>query len=134
VLLLLPLYRFGQSNDLPMRASIPALGVLALATVAPLAGQGPRRWRAVLALLLVVGAVGPAQEVARVFLKPRWAPPGLSMAQLYGARPPHFQTFPPHYVARLASPAMAWLLRGPALVPSGAAQTTVPSPASSPAP
>jgi hypothetical protein len=117
ILLLLPLYRFGQSNDLPMRASIPALTVLALATVAPLTRPGPRRWRVVLAGLLALGAVGAAQEPERTFMKPRWDQEGVSMAELYHAQPPRFETMPTNYVARLVSPALAALMREPGLVP-----------------
>jgi hypothetical protein len=115
ILLLLPLYRFGPSNDLPMRASIPALTVLALATVAPLTGRGPLAWRAALAGLLAIGALGAAQEPERAFLAPRWDPPDLSLARLYaGAGEP----LPPHYVARLApSSALSRLLREPHLAP-----------------
>jgi hypothetical protein len=102
-----------------MRASIPALAVLALSTVEPLTRRsGTLRLRVALAALLVVGAAGAAQEAERTFLKSRWLPPGISMAQLYRAGPENrFLTLPPHYVARLMSPLLATLMRDPALVP-----------------
>ena len=86
VLLLLPLYRFGPSNDLPMRASIPALTVLALATVRPLAGDARPAWRVALAAILALGALGALQEPERAFLHPRWLPADASMSTLYRAQ------------------------------------------------
>lgn len=76
VLLLLPTVRFGPANDLAMRASIPALAVLAIHAGRLL--SSPRAWRtdtgsAIVALVLVtIGAVTPAMEFARAFLQPAW--------------------------------------------------------------
>ncbi|HEX7640271.1 MAG TPA: hypothetical protein VF457_17890 [Burkholderiaceae bacterium] len=125
ILLLLPLYRFGLSNDLPMRASIPALTVLALACVEPLLGNGERRWRAVLAGLLVAGLGPSVQEIERTLIKPREPQPMYSMAELYGGPAGRLDLLPPHYVARPDGTRLGALLRPPALVPP----SVVPEPA-----
>jgi hypothetical protein len=76
VLLALPVYRFGPYNDLAMRASIPALALLAIRMGAwlstPYALTRDPRARAIAVVLLVVGAVTPFMEVARVFMRPPW--------------------------------------------------------------
>ena len=118
ILLLLPLYRFGPSSDLMLRASAPALAVLALAAAEVLAGGGARGWRAALAALLLVGAVGAAQEPERALMVPRWAPREVSLSELYAAEPGGLERPLPHYVARLRPSALAWLLREPARVPA----------------
>ena len=76
VLLALPFYRFGPYNDLAMRASIPALALLAIRLgrwlSQPVAITKDPRSRVLALVLLLVGAVTPFNEVARVFIKPRW--------------------------------------------------------------
>ena len=76
VLLLLPLYRFGPANDLAMRASIPALALLAIRLgewlSQPRDGLSDRQLRWVAIALLAIGAVTPLMEVARLFIEPRW--------------------------------------------------------------
>lgn len=78
VLLTLPLYRFGPHNDLAMRASIPALAVLAISLAGWL--STPRstderapvlRWLAF--GILAIGAVTPLMEFVRPAREPRWA-------------------------------------------------------------
>lgn len=130
VLLALPFVYFGQANDLVMRASIPALAVLALATVAPLARRsGPLRWRIVLGVLLAVGVAGAAQEPERTLLQPRWLPREASLAQLYRAGPQNrFRTLPPHYAGRLVSPLLATVMREPGLVPPAPSPSMEPRP------
>jgi hypothetical protein len=62
VLLLLPLYRIGEFNDLTMRACIPALMLLAVATCA--ATTEARGLRCIpLALLMIVGSVTSVLEI-----------------------------------------------------------------------
>jgi len=76
VLLALPFYRFGPYNDLAMRASIPALTLLAIRLgtwlSTPIATTKDPRSRSLAIVLLLVGAVTPFMEVARVFIQPRW--------------------------------------------------------------
>ena len=75
VLLALPFYRFGPYNDLAMRASIPALALLAIRTGEWLSTPFARKdgaARLVAIALLGVGAVTPFMEFARVFIEPRW--------------------------------------------------------------
>jgi hypothetical protein len=60
-LVLLPLFRIGLYNDLSMRASIPALALIAMAAASTLTET--RSWRVVpLAILLLVGATGSVLE------------------------------------------------------------------------
>ena len=76
VLLVLPFHRFGPYNDLAMRASIPALVLLAIRMGAwlstPYALTRDPRSRTIAILLLSIGAVTPLMEFARVFIEPRW--------------------------------------------------------------
>lgn len=75
-LLLLPLYRIGGANDLAMRASIPALALLAIRLgewlSAPRLKAGEITARCLAIVLLAIGAITPFMEVARVFVEPRW--------------------------------------------------------------
>jgi hypothetical protein len=60
-LVLLPLFRIGMFNDLNMRASIPALALIAMAAASTLTET--RSWRVVpLAILLLIGATGSVLE------------------------------------------------------------------------
>ena len=76
VLLVLPIKRFGPYNDLAMRASIPALTLLAVELGRWLSTSGAfllhRRKFIVAILLLAIGAVTPFMEFARVFIRPAW--------------------------------------------------------------
>jgi hypothetical protein len=119
VLLALPLYRFGAANDLAMRGSIPALTVLALATVRPLADPAHSMWRYVLMAVLLVGAIGAAHEPARALRLPRWAMTGQTLAQsvsLDPARPDAHAALPSNYVAHLNQPGLRMMMREPTLV------------------
>ena len=128
ILLLLPFCRFGPGNDLVMRCSIPALAILALACVKPLAASPRPIARTALAAILAVGALGAAQEPERAVLAPRWGLTGQSLAQVSVAqsqgRP---AVLPPNYVGRLIQPGLQALMRTPALVAPGATEST-PSP------
>lgn len=117
ILLLLPFYHFGPGNDLVTRCSIPALAVLALAAVRPLAATDRPLARALLALVLVVGAVGAAQEPERALLMPRWALTGKTLVQASAeqARPGESQ-LPSNYVGRLSQPGLIALMRTPSPV------------------
>lgn len=125
VLVLLPFYHFGPGNDLAMRCSIPALMVLALACVKPLAGSPRPLARAGLALILGVGALGALQEPERALLAPRWTLTGKTLAQVSAELAPnHLATLPPNYVGRLVQPGLRALLREPT--------TVLPDPVASP--
>ncbi len=117
ILLLLPFYRFGPGNDLVMRSSIPALMVLALATVRPLASSNRQGARVLLALVLIVGATGSAQEPERALLTERWSLTGKTLLQAAAdqARPGD-PRLPANYVGRLSQPGLIALMRAPSLV------------------
>ncbi|HEY9106732.1 MAG TPA: hypothetical protein VIN58_08620 [Roseateles sp.] len=114
-LLLLPLFRFGGGNDLVMRSSIPALTVLALATVRPLLTAGSRLLRSLLGLVLAIGAIGALQEPARAWLTPAWPPTGQTLAEVsFSEHAPFGITQLPNiYVAQLNRPGLQWLMRQP---------------------
>lgn len=126
----LPLYRIGISNDLAMRSSIPALAVLALATIRPLLDSFSRPLsRALLASVLTVGALGSLQEPVRALLTPRWAPTGQTLAEvaLQENAPFGYTGLPSGYVARLNRPVLQALLRPPQMVlPDSSRATTGP--------
>ncbi len=66
VLFVLPIYKFGVTSDLVMRASIPALLVLFVIGMQYLASEAPSRARRfVLMAILLIGAVTPLHEIAR---------------------------------------------------------------------
>ena len=121
ILGVLPLYRFGASDDLAMRSSIPALTVLALATVRPMLHAGDRAWRAILAVVLIVGALGSAQEPERAILHKRWAMKRISLGQVGNERGTYLGWVPPHYGAYLNHPGLSALLREPSPVQPEAA-------------
>lgn len=82
ILLVLPFFRFGPGNDLVMRCSIPALAILALATVRPLAEGGHTLWRYALIVVLGIGLLGAAQEPERALMRPRWALTGKTLVEI----------------------------------------------------
>lgn len=117
ILLALPFYHFGAGNDLVMRSSIPALAVLALAAVRPLAASDRPLSRAFLGLVLAIGALGAAQEPARALLTPRWSLTGKTLAQISADQSPfHLALLPPNYVGRLNQPGLIALMRQPSMV------------------
>jgi len=72
VLLILPAFEFGHSNDLAMRASIPPLFLLAFAFARLCASMLQSKERSGLALtagmIVLLGAATPGLEIARAFL------------------------------------------------------------------
>jgi hypothetical protein len=117
ILALLPFYHFGPGNDLVMRSSIPALAILALACVKPLAGSPRRYARAALIAILAVGALGAAQEPERALLAQPWELTGKSLPQASADQSPtHSAVLPSNYVGRLVQPGLQVLMRTPALV------------------
>jgi hypothetical protein len=112
ILAILPAAHFGPGNDLVMRGSIPSLVVLLIAACLALVEKTPdpgsRVKKALLAALLIVGAVTPVQEFARAVLLPAW-PINLEVT-LIGT---NCGTFPAHYIARLGGGMVERLLRAP---------------------
>jgi len=112
ILAVLPFAYLGAGNDLVMRASIPSLAVLTIATCLTLveenAAKRNLRKKAILSALLAVGAMTPIAEFARAVLLPTW--PVNLRATLIGAS---CAGYPPHYVARLGGQAIGRLLRRP---------------------
>jgi hypothetical protein len=118
VLAVLPAFYFGPGNDLVMRASIPALTVVAISAFLALLDRTPQprllRKKAFLAALLIVGAVTPIAEISRAIIFPVW--PINFQATLIGA---DCGGFAPHYVANLGGQAIVHLLRRPSRVALG---------------
>lgn len=112
ILALLPLVYLGPGNDLVMRGSIPSLAVLAIGACLALSTHGAapalRRKKILLLGLLAVGSVTAVQEFARAVVLNAW--PINLQATLIGA---NCGSYPPHYVARLGSQAIRYLLRTP---------------------
>jgi hypothetical protein len=118
LLAVLPLLYLGPGNDLVMRASIPSLAILAIASCLALvevaADRRSLRNKAILCGLLIVGAMTPLAEIARAILLPIW--PVNLQASLVGAS---CGAYPPHYVARLGGEAIGRILRRPSPMPLG---------------
>jgi hypothetical protein len=116
ILLLLPIVRFGPGNDLVMRASIPSLALLAIASVLALTREGIGtklvRKKVLLGCLLAVGAVTPIQEFARAAILRAW--PANLDANLIGA---NCGVYPAHYIARLWEQKVKYLMRQPHRIP-----------------
>jgi hypothetical protein len=101
LLCLLPLYVYGPYNDLAMRASIPALTVLALTCVAPLTEQKRSIWQTLLLCLLAIGMAGSLQEPIRALVGPRWKPLNKSIPDVIHLENPNAANrFPAHYFAK----------------------------------
>lgn len=118
VLAVLPAVYLGPNNDLVMRASIPALTVLAISAFKALLDATPQpkvvRKKAFLAVLLLVGAMTPISEISRAIIFPVW--PVNYTATLIGA---NCGGFPPHYVAELGGQHITQVLRPPSRLALG---------------
>jgi hypothetical protein len=118
VLAVLPAVYLGPNNDLVMRASIPALTVLAISAFRALLDVAPQgkifQKKAYLAGLLLVGAMTPIAEISRAFIFPAW--PINFRATLIGA---NCGGFPPHYVAGIGGELITHFLRRPIRVSRG---------------
>jgi hypothetical protein len=114
----LPAVYFGPGNDLVMRASIPALTVLAIGAFLALLDKTPQpkilQKKAFLTGLLLVGAMTPIAEISRAIIFPVW--PINFQATLIGA---DCGGFAPHYVADLEGQAITHLLRQPSRLALG---------------
>jgi hypothetical protein len=107
VLWLLPLVAFGPGNDLAMRASIPALALLALRAGRSLAsGELPPRLRLALLSILALGVPTAMLEINRSLLLQPWPPAlGTSLLEVAGGVPPA------NYMAPVSGAIASTLLR-----------------------
>lgn len=108
LLLILPLFKFGPSNDLVMRASIPALCILCCELIV-IFGHGIKRGKVLkmaLVFALLIGAETPLHEMARALTWPHWpASTETDLCKASGG------DLPSHYVARLNQTGMMILLK-----------------------
>jgi len=119
ILALLPVYRFGPSNDSLLRLSAPSLIFLLILTLDVLGarldrapGQVLRSRGWLLAAILLVGAATPFVEIWRALaFKRTLADYSRTVVEQNGGGDP------PHYVGLLTRPDLIALLRPPAIVP-----------------
>lgn len=123
LLCLLPLYRYGPSNDTMLRLSSPCLVILLVLLLDRLNAWSiwvePGRpslsaYGLMIAAVLLIGACTPFFEISRA-LSFRRTPANYSQSLLEqqgGA--------PAHYIGRLDRPDLKWIFRTPKLVPNSA--------------
>lgn len=116
ILVLLPIIRFGPSNDLILRASTPSLIILMIIVIGILdkasdSTQFPTR-ALPLIVVLFLGAITPVFEFMRAATWSRTSPNySISLVEQQGGH------HPPHYIGRFDQPALRWLFRDPKPVP-----------------
>jgi hypothetical protein len=102
-LLAIPFYKVGFSNDFAMRASIPALAMLALVVADHLGRPNISLVpRTLVVLLLLVGAVTPAFEIRAALTMPAWAPSRCNLVDAW-THGPFKARSPASYLADLQS-------------------------------
>ena len=99
ILLFVPLYRLGVL-DFVMRASIPALALLALRFGEVATAPCPPRRRVAAIVVVLLGAGAPAYEIGRAFLKPAFAISDCTLLDAARSPPNDGPLF--HYLARTA--------------------------------
>lgn len=109
VLLVLPMFKLGGSNDLVMRASITPLIVLCLAVCERLRRAEPLSNACALATVAIIGAVTPATEMMRSLSFPRWSP--VLDQSMVDVQLRNDGGLAAHYVALAALPGLQQLLR-----------------------
>jgi hypothetical protein len=114
-LLVLPWFSFGPNNDLVMRASIPALFILAMLFADTLVRLPWRRVAWVVGIAIaVLGAATPASEILRGVVIPSYRMSACNFADAQAAFDP--SDFHTNYLARIdAIP--AWLHAPPSRTP-----------------
>lgn len=119
ILLLLPLYQYGPSNDTMLRLSTPCLILLMILSMGVLQDwltqpSSPEQRRPTLALLavLIMGAHTPFNEIWRA-MSFRRIPPNYGMTLLDSQR----GIEAPHYIGRLDRPDLLTIMRRPSPVP-----------------
>lgn len=117
VLLALPLFYFGPSNDLMLRVSVPPLMFLCILSVRELTDESRRLTarHGLLVAILLVGANTPFNELWRAATFRR-VPPDYSRSFVDTQK----DGLPAHYVGRLSETMLLTLLRPPSLVPTQA--------------
>ena len=114
VLCLLPMVLYGPGNDLAMRGSIPALTVLALATVRPLVQSQRSAWHIMLTLILAIGMLGAFQEPFRAMTRKAWQIKGQTLPEAVAwIAPDSPDFFPAHYFAPVNSSGVQRFMRKP---------------------
>lgn len=117
ILLALPLFYFGPSNDLMLRVSVPPLMFLCILCVRELTDESrrltPRHF--LLIVILLIGANTPFNELWRAATFRR-VPPDYARGFVETQK----DGLPAHYVGRLNQPVLLYLLRTPSLVPTRA--------------
>ena len=119
ILMVLPLFKFGPSNDLILRLSTPCLVILLIV----LLGQC-RQWLAtnqlpftafLIGVVFCIGAATPFNEMYRSMFFKRTAPDySRSLVEQ------HWNTEPPHYVGILNSSILDGVMSAPTRVPTAA--------------
>lgn len=111
VLLLLPLWRFGPSNDFVMRASIPALTILCATTLLCFDREIFKTSRIAsiaLVVILALGAETALHEIIRAIAVERWQP-----NTEHSLLDTQHGMLPAHYVGRLNQAGLIWLMKEP---------------------
>ncbi|KQV47497.1 MULTISPECIES: hypothetical protein [unclassified Duganella] len=115
-LLLLPFVHFGPSNDLVMRASIPALVILMMATIEAWQTAQPLR-RSAITVLLAIGSVTPLLEFERAFQSgPRYLHEQANFTDVTG------ESVVWHYLSPVTRPDVKAMLKPARPVPGAAQQ------------
>ena len=122
VLVFLPFFSYGPSNDAALRLSGPALTILAILCIETVVNASPNGLLSLqsglLWLVLAIGANTAINELARAALFPHWVPNyTISLGERQGGIPA------PHYAGRLSSrPFLEFLLKEARRVPEAAAR------------
>lgn len=108
-LLALPFFRFGPGNDIVMRGGIPALMLLCLVLLSSLQDMRLRlQDLAGTAVIILIGAITPAEEIYRALTLPSWAfREDVNLIQAAQGTPPA------HYAARLNDKTLSAIMRSP---------------------
>lgn len=119
LLVVIPWLKFGPSNDLILRLSIPCLLVLMIALMLQIQDALKARTTngrvAAIVLVFLIGAATPFNEMFRALFNKR-TPPDYSRSLVEQ----HWNTEPPHYVGVANSTWLNSVLRAPTRVPSAA--------------
>ena len=119
LLIVIPWLKFGPSNDLILRLSIPCLLVLMIALMLQIQDALKARTTngrvAAIVLVFLIGAATPFNEMFRALFNKR-TPPDYSRSLVEQ----HWNTEPPHYVGVANSAWLNGVLSTPTRVPSAA--------------
>lgn len=117
LLLLIPMFRFGPSNDWALRVSTPSLVILMIVTISVLADglndNFKLRRQFPILVVLLIGALTPYFEFSRAVLWRR-TPPNYAESLVEQQR----GYLAPHYIGRLDRPELQAIFRKPGLVPN----------------